>query len=134
MIKNKPNIIFFDGVCNLCNGFVDFVIRNDKHDLFKFASLQSNYAKEILKDFEIENNLNSVIYIQGKSLFTKSDAALLVLKSLGFPFSLAYLFRFSPRFLRDGIYKIIASNRYLIFGKRMSCRIPSDSEKSRFLE
>jgi predicted DCC family thiol-disulfide oxidoreductase YuxK len=134
MIKNEHDIIFFDGVCNLCNGFVDFIIRHDKHNRFKFASLQSNYAREILNNFKIDHPLNSVVYIRSESCFTKSDAALLILKSLGFPFNLTYLFWFVPRFLRDGIYKLVASNRYLVFGKRTSCRIPSDSEKSKFLE
>ncbi len=128
------NIILFDGVCNLCNGFVQFVIRHDKKQRFKFASLQSAYAASLpeLKD-KIGNSLSTVVLKQYEHYYFKSTAALKVARLLSFPISIAYVFIFIPAFARDAIYNWVASNRYRWFGKREQCWLPTPELKNRFM-
>ncbi|MFT7249389.1 MAG: putative DCC family thiol-disulfide oxidoreductase YuxK [Psychromonas sp.] len=124
-------LILFDGVCNLCNGFVNFIIDNDKKHQFKFASLQSDYAKRLLKDRA--NLLESVVFYDGKTFFEKSDAVFKIAENL--PGYIWFtVFRFIPKGLRDVVYTLIAKNRYKVFGQRKSCRIPTPELKNRFLE
>jgi len=125
------NLILFDGVCNLCNGFVNFIIDHDKKGVFKFASLQSSYAQKLLKEDATE--LNSVIFFDGTQIFKKSDAVFQIAKQLPY-FKWVAVFRFLPSFLSDGLYDLIAKNRYKIFGRQAVCRIPTKELKGRFLE
>jgi predicted DCC family thiol-disulfide oxidoreductase YuxK len=134
MNLSDNHIILFDGVCNLCNGFVQVVIRNDKKHKFKFASLQSEYAASLpeLKG-KIGNSLSTVVLIQGNQYYFKSTAALKIARHLGFPLSLAYVFVIVPTPVRDAVYNWVASNRYRWFGKRNECWIPTPELSNRFL-
>jgi predicted DCC family thiol-disulfide oxidoreductase YuxK len=133
---SNHGIILFDGVCNYCSRWVDFIIRNDKKDYFRFATLQSEAAQRLLNK-EINSSRyysDSVIFIENGMLFFKSDAGLRILKKLGFPFSLAYSFIVIPKFIRTAVYNFIANNRYKWFGKKEICRIPfTEEEKRKFL-
>ncbi|MEO9484088.1 MAG: DCC1-like thiol-disulfide oxidoreductase family protein [Ekhidna sp.] len=130
----KP-VILFDGVCNLCNTSVQFVIDRDKKDQFLFASLQSSYAKEVLPESLSDSDaLQSIVLISKDKIITKSSAALTVAKSLSGLWPMMYLFMIVPRFVRDWIYDIVAKNRYKWFGKKDICMIPSPELKSRFID
>lgn len=122
-MTNSP-LILYDGVCNLCNHSIRFVIKNDKNGIFKFASLQSETGKEVLVAHHLnEENFNSFILIENGKLFFKSTAALKVLKKLSGPIKLMYIFIIIPAFLRNIIYDIVARNRYNWFGKTENCEI-----------
>jgi predicted DCC family thiol-disulfide oxidoreductase YuxK len=133
-LENK-SIIFFDGVCNLCNSSVNFVIKHDKKAQFLFASFQSDAAKEILLHFNLKNfDSETVILVEGQKLYDKSTAALKIAKRLDGGFKLFYAFLILPKYFRDWIYDLIAKNRYRWFGKRENCIIPSAKLKNRFLD
>lgn len=125
-------IIFFDGVCNLCNAFVDFLIRRDKDQIFSFAPLQGETARHKLPDGQPARLSSVVLWNQGQIL-EKSDAALMILQQLGGPWWFMRVFWILPSFLRDFVYDLIAANRYRLFGKRETCRLPTPEEKARFL-
>jgi len=128
------NVIFFDGVCNLCNGFVQFIIRNDKKKAFYFAALQSNYAQETLKSFTVNaQELKSVVFIKNKTVYTKSNAALEIGKQLGGLWFLIAGFYIFPLKFRNLLYDFIGKNRYKWFGKKNNCMVPTEALKSRFL-
>jgi predicted DCC family thiol-disulfide oxidoreductase YuxK len=127
-------ILLFDGVCNLCNGLVQFMIKRDPKRKFKFASLQSNSAQKLLDRFGLpKNEFDSFVLIKGDKYFLKSTAVLLVLKELGGFWRLFYAFTVLPRSFRDFIYDRVAKSRYRIFGKRDQCMIPTPDLQSRFL-
>jgi predicted DCC family thiol-disulfide oxidoreductase YuxK len=129
------NIIIFDGLCNLCNTFVQFIIRIDQNGIFKFTPMQSETAGEIFKQYKIDfKNMDTVILLKNNTIFYQSDAVLEIVKALKYPWKAFYFFKFIPKFIRDGIYNVIASNRYTWFGKRDSCMIPTEDIKSRFLD
>jgi predicted DCC family thiol-disulfide oxidoreductase YuxK len=135
-VNNTENksIILFDGVCNLCNTLVNFIIKHDKKAYFKFASLQSDAAKEILLQYNSKKiNLDSIILIENNAVYEKSTAALKISKNLTGGFKLLYALIIIPKFIRDWVYYFIAENRYKWFGKKESCMIPSPEIKSRFL-
>lgn len=129
----EVGIIFFDGECNLCNGFVNFVIDHDKKNLFQFSSLQSSFAKQALGNISEESGLSTVIFKSKDSLYFKSDAALEISKSLSGLWPVFYIFKIVPKFVRDFMYDFIASHRYRWFGKT-SCRIPTPDLKAKFLQ
>jgi predicted DCC family thiol-disulfide oxidoreductase YuxK len=129
------SIILFDGVCNLCNASVNFVIKHDKKAQFLFASFQSDAAKEILLHFNLKNlNGGTVILVEGQKVYDKSKAALKIAKRLDSGSKAFYAFFIIPKIFRDWIYDIIAKNRYRWFGKRESCLLTSLELKNRFLE
>lgn len=132
---SKPiKIILFDGVCNLCNGAVNFVIERDKKNVFKFAALQSEVGRELASKYEIDTAaLDSIILIDGDTHYEKSTAALRIARELSGGYPLLYGFMVLPRFLRNAVYDYIAKNRYKWFGKKESCMIPTPELKSRFL-
>jgi predicted DCC family thiol-disulfide oxidoreductase YuxK len=133
-MNNPDHIILFDGVCNLCNGFVKFVIKKDRHAVLRFAPLQSEYGITFLKKLNsYKKNYDTVIYISGDKYFFKSTAVLKILKDIGGIWKLFYGLVIIPPFLRDFIYDLIATNRFRIFGKRDSCMAPSKEIKERFL-
>jgi len=132
MTTNKP-IIFFDGICNLCNASVQFVIKRDKKKQFLFASLQSDVAKNILLQKKYEINLDTIVLLKKDHIYQKSDAALMILKELGFPYNLFYGFKIIPKFIRDFVYDVIAKYRYQWFGKRATCMVPTKENKERFI-
>lgn len=128
------NIILFDGVCNLCNGSVRAIIKLDKKEVFKFASLQSSIGKAILKKYNFNTlNSNSIVVIANNNAFNKSTAILIIIKQLGGIWQLLYVFVLIPKPIRDTIYNVIAKHRYNLFGKRENCIIPNKKIKSRFL-
>ncbi|MGB5362746.1 MAG: thiol-disulfide oxidoreductase DCC family protein [Aureibaculum sp.] len=133
-IENK-SIIFFDGVCNLCNNSVQFIIKRDKYKRFLYASLQSDAARDILLQFKIKNSyLDSIILVENGKLYQKSTAILKIAKELNGFCHLNYGFIIIPKSIRDYVYGIIAKNRYKWFGKRSVCMIPTGDMKLRFLE
>lgn len=130
----EERVILFDGVCNLCNNAVQFVIKHDKAGKFKFAALQSDYAKQALANLPFDlSSLSSIVLIDRGEIYTKSTAALKIAKYLSSGLSLLHLFIIFPKFLRDGVYDIIAKNRYKWFGQQDSCMVPTPDLKSRFL-
>lgn len=134
-INANQSIILFDGVCNLCNFFVNFIIDRDPYKEFKFASLQSHLASELLKNTALnEKYLESIVLIKNGNVFLKSRAALEVLRKLGYPWKLAYAFVIIPPVISDFVYDIIAKNRYSWFGRRDVCRIPTPDILERFLD
>ncbi len=127
-------IVFFDGVCNLCNQSVQFIIRHDPKQYFKFAALQSAFAKEILKPYHIDTTaFQSIVYLEGNKVYQNSDAVLHIARHLNKGYKFLYIFRFVPRFIRDALYKFIAKNRYKWMGKKEACMIPTPALKERFL-
>ena len=132
-IKNK-SIILFDGVCNLCNTAVNFILRHDKKERFLFASLQSDAGKEILLHYPSKkNNLNSVLLIENGNIYDKSTAALLILKHLKSSLRLLTIFKYLPLPIRDRLYDFIANHRYQWFGKQKTCMLPTPELSKRFL-
>lgn len=128
------HIIYFDGVCNLCNWSVRFVLKHDKRGVFSFASLQSDYAKSNLKMLNGRNiSYDSVVYQKDENVYSQSDAALQIIKQLGGAWKLLYVFKIIPKPIRDSLYNFIARNRYKWFGRKQSCMIPRESDQSRFL-
>jgi predicted DCC family thiol-disulfide oxidoreductase YuxK len=126
-------IIFFDGVCVLCNGFVDFVLSRDSERIFKFAPLQGETAKRTLPEHFTKDMSTVVLWSQGQ-IFQRSDAALMILVQLGGIYSLARIFWILPQALRDLCYRLVASQRYHWFGKKDSCRLPTQEERAMFLD
>jgi predicted DCC family thiol-disulfide oxidoreductase YuxK len=128
-------IIFFDGICNLCNSSVQFVIERDSNKHFRFATLQSNFAHELLKNKNKESGqMDTIILLDGDNIYKKSTAALRIARSLDGGWPILYGFIIIPSFLRDFIYDKIANNRYKWFGKRNSCMVPSDDVIDLFIE
>jgi len=127
------NIILFDGVCNLCNNLVSFLIKRDKNNIFKFAALQTSAGEQFIQQYAIVNDRKSIILIKDGVVFYKSDAIIEIAKQLtGWPKILKYGFLL-PKFLRDSIYTLIAKNRYFLFGKKVTCTIPSEEDSKRFI-
>lgn len=132
-LKNK-NIILFDGICNLCNSSVQFIIKHDKKQRFLFTSLQSDAARELLLQFPSKKNkMNSLLYIENNKIYDKSNAALQIIKHLNTPLNWLFTFVIIPKTVRDYLYNFIAKNRYKWFGKKECCMIPSPELKERFL-
>ena len=128
----KP-IIFFDGVCAMCNRFVDVVLRADSRRVFHFSPLQGQTARDLLPPLHSNPKEWSMIYLDERGVHSESDASLEVYRRLGgiwWPLSLA---RLVPRWIRNPIYRVIARNRYRWFGTRDSCRVPTEDQRDRFL-
>ena len=127
-------IILFDGVCNLCNGAVTFVIKRDPKDRFRFAALQSEIGEELIHKHGLKDKgLDSIVLIEGEKAFVKSSAALRIARKLSGIWPLLYIFNILPRFLRDPFYDLIARNRYAWYGKRESCMIPTPELRAKFI-
>jgi predicted DCC family thiol-disulfide oxidoreductase YuxK len=127
-------IILFDGVCNLCNSSVQFIIRHDPKSTFRFAALQSDTGKKYMNEFGIAPDmLSSVILIGDGKAYQKSRAALEIARNLSGGWPAFYVFMAVPSFLRDWVYDYVSRNRYRMFGKREECMIPTPDLKSRFI-
>lgn len=127
-------VIFFDGVCNLCNHSVQFIIKRDHKDYFRFAALQSDIAKQKLSDFDLKaENLKTIILLEDGKVYLRSTAALRIAKHLSGSWPILFGFIIIPAFIRDFVYQLIASNRYRIWGKTESCMVPSPDLKAKFL-
>lgn len=128
------SIILFDGVCNLCNGFVRFVIRRDPEQYFVFCPLQSPTGTSLLNHHDLQNlNLSSLVLIENQQVYTRSTAALRIARKLSMPWPLLYGLIALPRPLRDAIYGFIGQRRYNWFGKTEQCSIPDKAQQHRFL-
>lgn len=127
-------ILIFDGYCNLCSGIVQFIIKRDKKDFFRFVALQSDRASQILLPFNLPLNYSdSVILILDDKVFLKSDAAIkIALKLSGFWFLFSAL-KIIPKPIRDFFYDLIAKHRYSLFGKKEECMIPSEQNRNKFI-
>jgi len=140
---NKKPIILFDGVCNFCNGLVNFIIRQDKKNIFLFAPLQSERGKKLLDQYGIDwKNNDSFVLIENTGpndsvrqdkAYEKSNAALRIAAKLPWYWKWSQIFWILPKPIRDGIYNIIAKNRYKWFGKKEKCMIPTEQVRGKFL-
>jgi len=132
-MMTEKAVIFFDGVCNLCNGAVQFVIKRDRKNYFKFAALQSDFAQQTLLGFNLQvKQGDSFVLLENGKVYEQSTAALKVARELNGLWPLLYVFIIVPPFIRDPVYKFIARNRYKWFGKQESCWIPTPELKDRF--
>jgi predicted DCC family thiol-disulfide oxidoreductase YuxK len=129
----NPSIVFFDGVCNLCSSSVQFIIRHDRHNRFKFASLQSHLADSELKGKGLKY-LDSIVLEENDKVYTRSTAVLRIASKLSFPVNLLVIFLVIPAFIRNPVYQFVANNRYKWFGKKDICWVPTPELKSKFLD
>ncbi len=136
-VPKDKQLILFDGVCNLCNSSVLFVIKRDKKNMFLFAPLQSNIGEEIITTFNIDTqNTDSILLYNPKTniITSKSSAALQIAKHLGFPSNLMVVFFIIPTVIRNWVYNYVAKNRYRWYGKKDSCMIPTPELQVKFME
>ncbi len=127
-------VIVFDGVCNLCNAAVDFIVRQDSEEIFQFASNQSEPGQAIASAAGVLTfDTDTIVLGVGDQSFVRSDAVLEIASRLGWPWKAASILRVIPRPVRDAAYKLLAANRYRLFGQRETCRVPTPKERSRFL-
>jgi predicted DCC family thiol-disulfide oxidoreductase YuxK len=139
-IPESHPILLYDGVCGLCNRLVQFLLKRDKHDRLRFASLQSELAKNLLRPHGADPQDLDTVYVvknhgqSGETLLMRSDAVLYLLGQLGGVWKLAVVGRVLPRPLRDAIYKLVAHNRYRVFGKYESCLLPEPQQRAKFLD
>ena len=129
----KP-VVVFDGVCNLCNGAVDFIVRHDPDGVFQFASNQSEPGQRILAAAGVTIvDPDTIVLAADGEYFDRSSAVLQIARRMDFPWRVVSAFAIVPAAVRDWAYKLVAKNRYRLFGKRDSCRIPTPDERARFL-
>ena len=134
MKEDKP-IILFDGVCNFCNAGVNFIIRQDKKNIFRFAALQSKAGQELADKYQLpKENFNSFILIDKGEIYNRSTAGFKVYGKLPWYWKWTQIFWIVPRFITDAVYDLIARNRYKWFGKKEECMIPTPEIRSRFLD
>ena len=136
MKKENYQIIFFDGICNLCNSAIQFIIKHDKKRFFRFASLQSELGQQFLKDRNMDpSQLDSILLVDPDvAYYTKSAAALRIAKHLSGLYPILFAFIIIPKFIRDKVYDYIAKNRYKWYGKKSECMIPTPEQQSLFLQ
>ena len=133
--QHQVTIIFFDGVCHLCNASVNFVIDRDPGGLFRFAALQGETGQRLQEKHGLAGErLDSVVLVEGGRVYTRSTAALRIVRRLGFPWSMLAVLLVLPVPVRDWFYEIVARNRYRWFGRRESCQIPTPELKGRFMD
>jgi len=134
-MKEKKNIVFYDGVCNFCNGLVVFLLKHERKNNMLFCSLQSEFAESFLKDFNVQVNLDTIYYYSNGKLYNRSEAIKKISRNLKHPYLMVFYFlAITPKFIREYFYKLFAKNRYKWFGKKDKCQIPSPEEKLRFLD
>jgi predicted DCC family thiol-disulfide oxidoreductase YuxK len=127
------NIILFDGVCKLCSFAVGFIVKRDARAYFSFASIDSTLGKSLLKKYELQG-LDTIVLIQNNQAYIYSDAVLHIAKGLSTWHRYLYILHYLPVGFRDFIYRFIAKHRYVVFGKKESCMLPSDELLERFLD
>ncbi len=134
-IKNHNNIILFDGVCNLCSAFLQFVYKFDHKGMYKFSWIQSEAGTDILEWLGMPtNDYKTIVYLEHEKAYLKSTAFLKIVRHLKYPWPLLQAGYVLPRFVRDWIYDVVAKYRYALFGKKEECLLPTGDLKSRFLE
>jgi predicted DCC family thiol-disulfide oxidoreductase YuxK len=134
-LPKDKSLILFDGVCNLCNTSVLYVIKHDKNNTFVFAPLQSTIGQQIITKYSLDSSKTDsiILYSPNKDLKVKSTAALHIAKRLGLPNNLLSVFLIVPAFIRNWVYDFIAKNRYKWYGKKDNCMIPTPELKSKFI-
>ena len=136
-IENLPKdkkIVLFDGVCNYCNDKINFIIKNDKYDVFRFVALQSEIGQKIIKYLGIDISVDSIIlYEPGYAYFIKSEAVFRIIKHLSSSVRLLLFFNFIPTSIKNIFYDLIPKNRYNWYGKKESCMIPTEEVKRKFI-
>ena len=131
---HKGPVILFDGVCNFCNGTVNFLLRQKGHENFRFAALQSEAGQRLLAQYNLSRtDLNSFVLFENGRIYQRSSAALRLTTYLSWYWKWAKLFWLVPKPMRDAVYAFIAKNRYKWFGKREQCSIPAPDARNRFL-
>ena len=135
-LPENKKLILFDGVCNLCNSSIQYVLKYDKKDIFMFAPLQGSVAQQIIQQYQIDTDKTDsiLLYSPDNGVVYKSTAALKVASHLGFPRNVLSVFLIVPAFIRNWVYDYIARNRYRWYGKKDECMIPTPELKSKFLE
>ena len=132
--NTHDRVIVFDGVCNLCNSFVNFVMDRDSKGLFKFGTLQSDPAQVILKELNLaREDFETFLLLEEGRVYSKSTAAIKILRKLGGLWPLISIFMVVPQFMRDGVYSFVARNRYRWMGKAEACRVPTPKDLQRFV-
>jgi len=130
----KSPVLLFDGVCNLCNASVQWILKRDRKGIFKFAALQSDTGQMLLRQFGLsEKDFDTVVLVADGRIFTRSDAALEIVQRIGGMWSLLAVFKIIPRSIRDTIYDWVARNRYRWFGKKEECMLPRPEWRERFV-
>lgn len=132
-MQTEKHIVLFDGDCNFCNYWVKYVIERDKKDLFRFTSLQSETGKKLLMQYDLKDDLETVVLIKNNEAKTKSSAALHIFKGLRSVYQLAMIFIVVPKFIRDAVYSLVARHRKQLM-KNQSCIIPTAAVKNKFLD
>ncbi|WP_235528534.1 thiol-disulfide oxidoreductase DCC family protein [Pedobacter sp. Leaf194] len=128
-------VIFFDGICNLCNASVQFAIKRDSKKVLRFTALQGVFAQSVLPEYNLDlTKINSILLLDENRIYTKSSAALRVAKKLDGLWPLLYSLIIIPKFIRDWLYDIVAKNRYKWWGKQEVCWVPTPELKSRFYD
>ena len=128
------SIVLFDGICNYCNSWVNFTIRHDKRDMFRFAPLQSDAGRTILEKFGLDSEkIDTFVLVEGEQIYLRSTAGLRMLKGIGGFYAALYSLIIVPPYLRDWVYRIIARNRYRWWGKKETCMVPTPELKKKFL-
>ena len=126
-------IILFDGQCVFCDHSVQFILKRDVDEVFQFASLQSAIGQQLLKQYDVDASMDSIVVIYRDKVYTQSDAAIVIAQQFKGLRKLLAVVKYMPKWLRDKLYVVIAKNRYRIFGKMDTCRIPTEEERRRFL-
>jgi predicted DCC family thiol-disulfide oxidoreductase YuxK len=133
-LDNSSPVLLFDGVCNLCNASVQWVLNRDRKGTFKFAALQSDTGQVLLRKFGFSSdNFDTVVLVDGERIFTRSDAPLEIVRRLGGLWPVLGIFKYIPRPLRNMVYDWVARNRYRWFGRREECMLPRPEWKGRFV-
>jgi predicted DCC family thiol-disulfide oxidoreductase YuxK len=127
-------IILFDGVCNLCSASVRFVIKRDRKRIFRFASLQSEFAKKTMLANNLDDSVKTIVLLKDEKIYLRSDAALEISRELNALWPSLYLLKIIPRFIRDAVYNFISQHRYQWFGKSDKCWLPSAELSTRFVD
>lgn len=134
MKPKAADIILFDGDCNLCNGFVQFIIKRDPEAKFKFASLQSHFGEKVMEAVGLPSGeRGTVVLIQDGKPYVRSDAVLRISRGLSGGWPVVFIFKVVPRFIRDAVYSFVAHRRYRWFGQRESCMMPTADTSRRFI-
>lgn len=133
-LPKDKKIVLFDGVCNYCNDKINFIIKNDKQDIFRFVALQSETGQKIIKYLGIDSSVDSIVlYEPGYAYFIKSEAVFRIIKHLSSSVRLLLFFNFIPTSIKNVFYDLIAKNRYNWYGKKESCMMPTEEIKRKFI-
>lgn len=134
-LESNIKIIIFDGVCNLCNSYVNLIIAKDSKNQFRFAPLQNDFGKELAAKFQVDiSKTDSIILVEAEKVYIKSTAALRIAKRLKGAYPLLFGFIIIPAFIRNWIYDLVAKNRYKWYGKRDTCMVPTDELMDKFYQ